>query len=94
MGKVECVTHQVPWSHSGDGEVKFVEEGKVGLYLRGERRVIGVLFEEVGTSKDLGTSTVMVVPPGDSPGVRVELAVEAAGSAMVAARLSLLRQLV
>ena len=84
MGSVECVTAQVPWSHSRGGDVKLVEDGRVGLYLRGERRVIGVLTAAVGNSEELGTSTVMVVPPGDSPGTRAELSVEVAGSAIFA----------
>jgi hypothetical protein len=67
MGSVEWVTDQVPWSHSRGGAVKDVEDGSLGLYLIGERRDIGVLI--VG-----GTSTMIVVPPGDSPGARLEVA--------------------
>lgn len=46
MGRVECVTLQVPWSHSRGGDWKEVEEGRVGLYFLGERRVM-VLAEVV-----------------------------------------------
>jgi len=43
MGSVECVTDQVPSSHSGDGALKLVVDGSFGLYFRGDRRVVGGL---------------------------------------------------
>ena len=69
MGRVLCVTDQVPWSHSSGGHWKVVEEGRVGLYFLGERSVIAALVE-VGAVVG-GTSTAIVVTPGDSPCGRV-----------------------
>ena len=66
MGRVLCVTDQVPWSHSRGGDLKVAEEGRTGLYFLGERRVIGSFVAEGAVI--LGTSTIIVVPPGDSPG--------------------------
>jgi hypothetical protein len=43
IGKVECVTDQVPWSHSRGGEMKEVDEESLGLYFLGERREIAGL---------------------------------------------------
>jgi len=68
MGRVLCETDQVPSSHSRDGEMKVVAEGRVGLYFLGERSVIGGVIE-VGAVMG-GTSTTIVAPPGDSPGGR------------------------
>ena len=82
IGRVECVTAQVPSSHSIGGGVKFTEDGRVGLYLSGERRVIEVVIADVGASIDLDASAVIAVPPGDPPGTTVELAAVAAGSAI------------
>jgi hypothetical protein len=42
-----------------------VEEGRVGLYFLGERRAIVGLVAEGAVVE--GTSTTIVVPPGDSP---------------------------
>ena len=64
MGRVLCVTDQVPSSHSRAGEAKEVEEGSMGLYFRGERRLI----RGAEGWREGGTSTTIVVPPGDSPG--------------------------
>lgn len=52
MARVECVTDQVRWSHSGGGEA--VGEVEVEEYLEGERRMIAVgilmvLCEEAGS---------------------------------------------
>lgn len=67
MGSVECVTDHVPWSHSRAGAVKEVDDGDSELYLDAVRSVIAGLDgpEEM---YDAGTSTTIVVPPGDSPG--------------------------
>lgn len=71
MGRVECVTDQVPLSHSSGGGVKIVDERSLELYFFGDRRVIEVLE---GSSKGGAeeVSTVIVVPPGDSPGKAIE----------------------
>jgi hypothetical protein len=74
MGKVECVTDHVPSSHSRGGEVKAVDEGSLGLYFFGERREIDVSEESCkGGAAAAGVSTVIVVPPGDSPGKTFEV---------------------
>jgi len=80
MGRVECVTDQVAWSHSRGGDLKSVEEGSLGLYFLGERSKIGGLDELDGSSRGAtkGASTIMVVPPGDSPGGRLESGVGSA----------------
>jgi hypothetical protein len=46
MERVECVTDQVRWSHSGGGEVVGEVEVEVEAYLEGERRliVVGILI--------------------------------------------------
>lgn len=81
IGKVECVTDQVPSSHSRGGEVKAVDEGSLGLYFFGERREIDVSEERckggAAEAATAGVSTVMVVPPGDSPGKTLEVVVDA-----------------
>jgi hypothetical protein len=74
MGNVEWVTDHVPWSHSRGGAVNDAEVGSLTLYLVAERRemagfVVGP--EEVWPD---GTSTTMVVPPGDSPGRELHVA--------------------
>lgn len=43
MGSVECVTDQVVSSHSRGGGVKVSDEGSLGLYFFGVRRIIGEL---------------------------------------------------
>lgn len=73
MGSVLCVTDQVPWSHSRGGDWKVVEDGRIGLYFFGERRLMGASVVEGAVG--LGTSTTIVVPPGDSPGGSVESAI-------------------
>lgn len=66
MGRVLCVTDQVAWSHSSGGDWKEVEEGRVGLYFLGERRLIGE-FVEMALGSDGGAATTIVVSLGDSP---------------------------
>ena len=74
MGRVLCVTDQVPSSHSRGGEMKLVEE-RAGPYFLGERRVIGL---DLGAGEEAGgASTTIVVPPGDSPEGRLAGAVSA-----------------
>ena len=73
MVRVLWVTDQVAWSHSRGGDWKVVEEGSVGLYFFGERRVIEEFVADDAVV--LETSTTIVVPPGDSPGGSVASAI-------------------
>lgn len=75
IGRVECVTLQVPWSHSRGGDKNEVDEGRVGLYFLGERRLIVLAEAALGVATLVGgTSTTIVVPPGDSPAGRASSA--------------------
>lgn len=72
MGNVEWVTDHVPWSHSRGGALKEVDDGSFALYFVAERRDIAG-FVEGPVDVEEGTSTVMVVPPGDSPGCKLDI---------------------
>lgn len=53
--------------------MKAVDEGSFGLYFLGERREITGLTKGFGRPVSVeGTSTTIVVPPGDSPGGGIE----------------------
>ena len=62
MGSVECVTDQVPSSHSKGGLWKFVDDESTGLYFFGERSEM----EECAGVR--GTFTV------GEPGARLDVA--------------------